>query len=785
MICPVCRGTSFYEDDGGEYFCSRCNTQSQELFAESFDLEEGMGNQDRTGFVRVRQLKEPKGQGRRRSETPFIELEVYLLAYQWCLRHLAESTSRIAGIPSLVERVQPLWIRYLQRWRASGVKMQPAFTAYTSGYEEYFGRGTALPQPILPTKHLLLGFVYLAARQLGASLIPADLVRWSFEGRLPFANYLEVLPADLKEPLGENVGRIFLRGENLTTTNIFFHTYMLAESLEVSLPCLNAPLVARSILSALGMPLGCWTAFCAMTQLFRNVKPLPSLDFLEEHYPERIMAACICAMKLQRHWTSWEYVAAPERERTSLVPRHISELDLVPRKHLDQLLERIGDSLPKMNKKSTVKSHNDGVATFLDNNPSFYHSHLEVRETATFLPIIVNRDSVRELRKSAGDKRHIHQLFNLPNPRGRFTLDGGLFGPYVTYTENLEDVTGLLLPQYTVLLERCARHMCTSPGLLHLLVQRIDKTVVALLHEREKARSMFEVEALCDRYSSKLSRRKLTRSKEYDCVSKGVGFLKRFRRGYKLRSASWPERLRYYYKRGMPASRFLNDLIDASSNEGPKIIKEESNLTYLDDEHLLGENLRRTVSIGKGEQRVRNKANLRDVDALSQHFLELRRDRKIMRRREFRLPPIVLQMKNGNESIKEGVEFGLEDFEFDNSDESVSTGNGSTEEEEDDEGTDDGSSNTDRMMEEDSSHGESSASTLRAGDGLADSSSGLDEFSEDRSDVGGSEGRGESSLGASSANESESTASVTGKEVHDDFVTNESEEDSDSDSIGN
>ena len=88
-------------------------------------------------------------------------------------------------------------------------------------------------------------------------------------------------------------------------------------------------------------------------------------------------------------------------------------------------------------------------------------------------------------------------------------------------------------------------------------------------------------------------------------------------------------------------------------------------------------------------------------------------------------------------------------------------------------------------MEEDSGHGESSASTLRAGDGLADSSSGLDEFSEDRSDVSGSEGRGESSLGASSANESESTASVTRKEVHDDFVTNESEEDSDSDSIGN
>ena len=97
-----------------------------------------------------------------------------------------------------------------------------------------------------------------------------------------------------------------------------------------------------------------------------------------------------------------------------------------------------------------------------------------------------------------------------------------------------------------------------------------------------------------------------------------------------------------------------------------------------------------------------------------------------MWRREFRLPPVALQIKNGIQA------FG----DFDNSDESVSSGSGSTEEVEDDEGTDDGSSNTDRMI------WKRTAAVMarvqldnRAGDGLADSSSGLDEFSEDRSEI--------------------------------------------------
>ena len=43
MICPVCRSTDFCQDDEmNVYFCSRCQTQSQELFAESFEIEDGI-----------------------------------------------------------------------------------------------------------------------------------------------------------------------------------------------------------------------------------------------------------------------------------------------------------------------------------------------------------------------------------------------------------------------------------------------------------------------------------------------------------------------------------------------------------------------------------------------------------------------------------------------------------------------------------------------------------------------------------------------------------------------
>jgi transposase-like protein len=39
MECPLCKSTSYYEDDNGYFNCNVCGAQSQELFSESFETE--------------------------------------------------------------------------------------------------------------------------------------------------------------------------------------------------------------------------------------------------------------------------------------------------------------------------------------------------------------------------------------------------------------------------------------------------------------------------------------------------------------------------------------------------------------------------------------------------------------------------------------------------------------------------------------------------------------------------------------------------------------------------
>lgn len=751
MICPVCRGTSFYEDDSGDFYCSRCNTQSQELFAESFDVEDALENRQDGGpnFTRVKRPRARKGTLNLVEIAP-IELEVLLQAYQWCLRLLAEKTAELAALPRLVDQVWTLWRRYLLRWRASGRKLRPAFFSYLDSYDDFFSDDYALPHPMLPTKYLLFGFVDLAARQLGSGLIPADLVRWAFEGRLPFANFVGCLPDELKDQLGRWGGALLAKGDYLTTTNVFFHTCMLAESLGITVPFLNSPLVARSIIAALGLPKGCWTAFCAMTQMFRRAKPLPSLDFLEEHYPERIMAACICAMKLQRNWTSWEYVIAADRAQHAIVPTHISELDSIPRKDMDHLFSRLHDSMPPRPPAATVKSHNAAVASFLEANTNICRGRLEVRETAVRSPVALSSDSILHRRSTAEERRLLFKLERLPDPRGHFQQDARLFGPYVHYVETLEDITGLVLPQYAVLLERCARYLCSSPGLLHLLVQRIDKTVIALMHEREKARQVCEVEAVTARYSTLLSRRKLARKVELASATDCMVRMKRLRRGLRP-SISWLERLQHHYRKGLPYCKNFKWSSDENDARLHADIKKEGESTLHDDQVAASGDAVPDVRRRKaGSRRGKKNMSLRPMDTLSKFTFEVRRRRSDMRRREFRLPPRLLRAEGAREKSSEGMDVRLADLD----DSGESEGSGSlrsdAEEEEDTVSGGNQSSETD----DDSSSRDTSSQPSNLEEESTEGST-LDDNTDDPSQEDESSNDDDETSGTPSINESE------------------------------
>jgi hypothetical protein len=153
-------------------------------------------------------------------------------------------------------------------------------------------------------------------------------VRWSVQGYIPYENLFEVqqLPSELVAKIGTR--SLFLHNPDLgrpSATNIMFHTYLLAEALQIRLPPLNAPLVARAMIASLGLPLSCWSAYCGVSQLFSSVTPLRSLDPSAQHHPEHVMAACVVAIKLQRNWMEWSYAARPSDGEATL-PMHLVEV---------------------------------------------------------------------------------------------------------------------------------------------------------------------------------------------------------------------------------------------------------------------------------------------------------------------------------------------------------------------------------------------------------------------------------------------------------------------------
>lgn len=487
MICGVCRGSAFYEDDESAlFFCSRCNTQSQELFAESFEMDNH--NMLQTDGARIRFTKK-SSRKRKAVETAVWdppETAGYLHVYQAVLRLVVDAVAPLARCDGMEAAVRRMWFEYLERWRISGHDILTSFCAseVAGDVETYFGKNS-FPHPIFPTQRLLYGFVALALRLLGSWAVPADLARWCKQGLVPYGNTLAQLPEETRRDMTARHKRLFRYDFRhsifLSPMNVFFHMYALAESLELTVPPLAAPLVARAFFASLGLPPACWTAFCSITQVSRALAPPSTLDLSDEHYPEHVMAACVVAVKLVRGWTSWDLCV---REGALVMPSHACELDLVKRRDLDLFLERV-----RFVTRPAVRSEQAlglgaavrGVAAQLR---GLTHTRSESSVPGPAC-VLSNRTPVHASRAQE-DVAYARLLGLLaPRKRGVHANSRG-FCPYLRYAEHSEEPSGLLHPQYVVLLERCARHLGVSSGLLHLLVSRVDLELEAKLRRAEK-----------------------------------------------------------------------------------------------------------------------------------------------------------------------------------------------------------------------------------------------------------------------------------------------------------
>lgn len=268
----------------------------------------------------------------------------------------------------VVSVMRGLWFRYVEVWRASGLSLRRSAIepveiarqraqeranqhgADGSGAEEYTDAATSSrrrkkaakpkkPRPpkgpnneeeeeakmeikpsdelfVPPSKPLLLGFVNLACRIVRSWVIPGDIVRWCQNGALPILNlwkspFLTDLDRSKLTEAGKAWRKVFTKqyftAHHLpTVSNISFQTYVLANMLKVPVSPLNAPLIARRIVNAMGLPEDVWFLYTRLARMHRALElPPDRVRPYKEHYAENIIVALLVASKLTPGWTRW------------------------------------------------------------------------------------------------------------------------------------------------------------------------------------------------------------------------------------------------------------------------------------------------------------------------------------------------------------------------------------------------------------------------------------------------------------------------------------------------
>ena len=202
-------------------------------------------------------------------------------AYQFCLQYLTKRAEEISGVIGLCNEVEVLWFSYLESWRKSGKQISC-----------YFVKDKDAPNPkkranksedssdsdsdsdteidplseedgvLAPTRPLMLGFIYFAARTLRSWIVPSNIVIWIQQGHLPYSNLMEIMPENIKSPILGYCNYVFIAERHKkgfpTPVNILYHTVEIGRLLGRRLSPLNTVLVAHAFIHNLGFPHKVW-----------------------------------------------------------------------------------------------------------------------------------------------------------------------------------------------------------------------------------------------------------------------------------------------------------------------------------------------------------------------------------------------------------------------------------------------------------------------------------------------------------------------------------------------
>lgn len=307
MRCPVCQSDRFFEDESGAFICSVCATQSQEYFAESFENDDdgidfNGGRRTNIRSVYIKSSKRLKGD--RTEAATCLEL---LRAYQFCLQYLAQRVQYFSGVAGLCAEVEFLWFEYLKSWQKSGKNISRYFMkskenssprkkarkndeSSTDSESDDKDIIESVDEELPPTRPLMLGFIYFAARNLRSWIVPSTIVLWIQQGLLPYTNLMEIMPDDIKLPISGQDSYIFNAERHLkgypSTSNILFHAVSLGQFLNQRLSPLNSVLVAHAFITNLGLPFQVWKKYVVIRYVtdLRYYDDIESLGVISMYY---------------------------------------------------------------------------------------------------------------------------------------------------------------------------------------------------------------------------------------------------------------------------------------------------------------------------------------------------------------------------------------------------------------------------------------------------------------------------------------------------------------------
>lgn len=317
MICAICRSTDFEEDNQGFLYCIACGTQNEEIFAESFENEgasqSAAGRNIIKNYIKADKLAPV--------DSSPLEIRDVLLVFQKILKMYVDATVQISGVSSVQPLVKMLWFSFLRKWNQLGGGLLDAVVSSRLRTSDSMPDVAAvgvevcasdsaecLPFAVLvPSRLLLLGLINLACRLSRSWVSPPDLINWCRQERVPYAQAYQLLPAEVKLRVTTNakVQELFIREfsgkgsiHNITPSNILFYTFEIGKMLDIAVPALNAPLLARAMALSLGFPNSTVISYANVMQLLNSSVRTRKFRYLAEDVAASLCLAC----KLDPKW---------------------------------------------------------------------------------------------------------------------------------------------------------------------------------------------------------------------------------------------------------------------------------------------------------------------------------------------------------------------------------------------------------------------------------------------------------------------------------------------------